>query len=433
MFKDIETTYFWVNVGDTDFSQPHTESAVLALSSTDVPYVASCDAWTGKPFVMKLEGNQWQNVGPQFIYSNQARFLSLVINPADNQPYLAFVRSTSSSHLAAVMKYDGSSWQYVGTPGFSIGQTINTNLAIDPSGGLYITYVDAIGSGKAIVKKFDGSDWIDVGSGEVSDGGTFWPTIACDQYGVVYLVYSDVDYSNKATVRKFNGSSWDYIGNRGFSPIDGNWKIAISPDNNLPVISNGPKLTMKFNGTSWDVVGGINSFKPSGVDYGFAVNSSGVPYVSFTNYDLLNKLSVIKFDGSDWVFVGNPGITSDSVGSTSIAINSLNIPVVAYQDSLDSVKIVVKKYDSIYTGIENKQAMEFLTLMPNPVSDFIQVRLTRTGWKEISIYNIQSVIVKSEQTLSDEYRLNVAEIGSGIYVVRVRMKDSIFFGRFVKI
>jgi len=45
-------------------------------------------------------------------------------------------------YKASVMKFDGSLWVQVGTPGFSAGQADFTSLAFNSSGTPYVAYQD---------------------------------------------------------------------------------------------------------------------------------------------------------------------------------------------------------------------------------------------------------------------------------------------------
>ena len=68
------------------------------------------------------------------------------------------------------MKYNGSSWIMVGSPGFSAGEVFFTTIAINTSGTPYVAYQDVGNSNKATVMKFNGSSWVNVGSPGFSAG-----------------------------------------------------------------------------------------------------------------------------------------------------------------------------------------------------------------------------------------------------------------------
>ena len=55
-------------------------------------------------------------------------------------------------------------WKYVGNAGFSAGGADYTSLAFNPSGDLYITYEDIENQRKISVMKFNGTNWIYIGT-----------------------------------------------------------------------------------------------------------------------------------------------------------------------------------------------------------------------------------------------------------------------------
>jgi hypothetical protein len=62
------------------------------------------------------------------------------------------------------MKYNGSSWEVVGSPGFSDGEARYTSLAIDNDGTPYVAYSDQNQNRRATVMKWNGSRWVVVGN-----------------------------------------------------------------------------------------------------------------------------------------------------------------------------------------------------------------------------------------------------------------------------
>jgi hypothetical protein len=61
------------------------------------------------------------------------------------------------------MKLDGNNWVNVGNPGFSAGFASNTSIAFSPIGEPYVAFRDDAQEGKAMVVKYNGSYWVTVG------------------------------------------------------------------------------------------------------------------------------------------------------------------------------------------------------------------------------------------------------------------------------
>ena len=122
---------------------------------------------------------------------------------------VAFTLISSTSALAA------SSWQSVGTAGFSAGLADFTSLAVY-NGTPYVAYVDGANGGKATVMKFDGTNWVTVGTAGFSAGQASYTSLAVYN-GTPYVAYADIANGVAATVMKFDGTNWVTVGAAGFS------------------------------------------------------------------------------------------------------------------------------------------------------------------------------------------------------------------------
>src|SRR5690606_30623673 len=89
-------------------------------------------------------------------------------------PHISY-RDFGNSEKATVMKFDGTNWVDVGTPGFSTGKAWNTSLAFSSNNEAYVAFYDNID--KSTVKKFDGTNWVNVGT----------PNYSGDGYGQDYI------------------------------------------------------------------------------------------------------------------------------------------------------------------------------------------------------------------------------------------------------
>jgi hypothetical protein len=109
--------------------------------------------------------------------------------------YLSYSDGTQSDK-ASVRVFNGSTWNYAGTPGFSTGNVVHTELAVDPdTRNIFVAYHDYGNSGRISVKHFDGSDWITVGQEGFTPpmAYTFTPSVAA-RNGKVYIAFvSDTD------------------------------------------------------------------------------------------------------------------------------------------------------------------------------------------------------------------------------------------------
>jgi hypothetical protein len=122
-----------------------------------------------------------------------------------NTPYVLYQDSLNGSKVT-VMKYDGSAWVPVGSAGFSTGIARPgwRSLAIDAAGAPYVVYADGSNSNKATVMKFNGSAWVNLGSPGFSAGAIQGPSIALNGGGIPYVVFSDSTHAQKVTVMEFS-------------------------------------------------------------------------------------------------------------------------------------------------------------------------------------------------------------------------------------
>ena len=155
--------------------------------------------------VQRVFAAEWGNVGEEgFSAGGNTAYLSLVFNPSTNEPYVAY-EDGGNSNKATVMKYSGSSWQTVGSEGFSAGDAFTLSLAFNPSTNEpYVAFEDKGNSWKATVMKYSGGSWQSVGGAGFSDGAGYYTSLAFNPLtNEPYVAYEDGGNSNKATVKKF--------------------------------------------------------------------------------------------------------------------------------------------------------------------------------------------------------------------------------------
>ena len=91
---------------------------------------------------MKFDGSQWVTVGSPGFIADKGINLSLAVNPMTGQPYVAYTPNADVYKLT-VMKFDGSQWVTVGSAGFSPNETGSVNLSFDlTTGQPYVAYAN---------------------------------------------------------------------------------------------------------------------------------------------------------------------------------------------------------------------------------------------------------------------------------------------------
>jgi len=322
---------------------------------------------------MFLVQSTWDVVGsPGFSYKlSSSPFLAVDRN---DTPYMIY-RATYQGQVA-VQKYDGATWVYVGPEfnfqtgwGISTGSAYETSMAFDSTDTPYMVYRDELDSNKLVVKQYDGQSWVALGSGgftAASPNYTYiYPAIAIDSTDTPYVVYSDAANAQKATAMKFIGDSWVTVGSAGFSAGE----------------------TM-YNDITFD--------------------SSDTPYVVYRDSGNSNQATVMKFNGSAWVNVGSTGFSADWARSTTIDMDSNDVAYVAYEGrSGISYRSTVMRYngdDWVVVGSprfpSTDTANTFLAIDSNDIP-YVAFAEKYPGGVEVMTYNGRSWEVVGTAKVSD--------------------------------
>lgn len=98
--------------------------------------------------MFKLQNNSWVAVGPVgFRTSDNLPGYTSVTGAVDihGTAYIAFQNISASQRLNRVMKFNGTSWEELGSAGNSEGEDEKYTLAIDPTGKLFFAYANNSG------------------------------------------------------------------------------------------------------------------------------------------------------------------------------------------------------------------------------------------------------------------------------------------------
>ncbi len=346
------TAQTWQLVGTQGFTPPVTQYSLttLTIDQNGAPYVAFADASnSGKLSVMKFDGSSWGYVGNANFSAGQAYDISIAIDN-NNLPWVAF-GDTGTTSNATVMKFNGTTWVTVGTPGFSNGVVNNCTIKFDGSYTPYVAYVDNYYSGKAVVKKFNGSSWVNIGTPGFTAGGTGQMTMALNRNGVPYVGYQDQQNGFAESVMMYNGSNWVHVGAATFSNGTCQFThITFDTSGLTPYVcynegygTFAPNVQM-FNGSSWQYVGGQNFNTDQDYQNNIAIDGNNTPYVIFPDWVYSGKAAVMKYNGASWVQVGNIAFSSGEIWYPNIATDAWNNVYVEFYDDGNSDKISVMKF-----------------------------------------------------------------------------------------
>ncbi len=170
-------------------------------------------------------------------------------------------RDDANGQKTTVMRWNGSAWSVVGTPGISAGGTDSQSLALDAAGHPVVAFRDDANGGKTTVMRWNGSAWATVGAAGISAGAAYYQSLALDAAGNPVVAFRDDANGQKTTVMRWNGSAWSVVGTPGISAGGADFQSLALDASGDPVVAyrdviNGGRTTVqRWNGSNWVVVG----------------------------------------------------------------------------------------------------------------------------------------------------------------------------------
>lgn len=384
----------WEYVGDTIVSEGIGSCTTLAFDNFGSPFIAYMD-WSHKYriTVMKFDGTNWVTLGKAGMTPGAASYASLAFD-SNQTPYVAFrdqgdtvYNSWPNGYRASVMKFNGTSWVYVGTPGFSSNATLGgaayISLALDKNDMPYVGFTDFSNDFAAAVMKFNGTNWVQVGSA-ISDGQASNTHLVIDKNNTPYIAFWDRANAGKATVKKFEGSNWVNVGSEGLTNGAAEYTyLTFDKNNNL--------------------------------------------YLAYEDYANSEKASVMKFDGTNWLPVGNLGFSEGRAYYTTIAIDNNGNIYAGYKDCPVGKATVMKFQSPVVIKEDTSNEFSF-EVYPNPSSNNVNFFYTGTSESDLTIKvkNVlgQKVLEKkyhSQKEIKETFDLN--SHGRGLYFIELLSGD----------
>lgn len=286
----------------------HSASYPSILVSGDSIYIAYQDhSNDSKNSVILYDGSNWSYVDTAGFGSGESRFQDLIMH--NGELYLAFEESIGSWNFqgVSVMKYDGNGWSYVGpqffTSNFSNQESLQPEIKFY-NNELYIVYTNAASSNsfnEVEILKYNGNSWQRVGTNSFPKGGPAGEEQSIDFLnGEIYVTYLDAN-SYKVSVQKFDGTNWSYVGNPGFSATVANNPQLLAYNNSIYVAygdlnqGNGELVVQYFDGTDWQYLGTNPSISADRVPlHKIRAASDGI-YVIYADGNGLSPISAMEY------------------------------------------------------------------------------------------------------------------------------------------
>lgn len=317
----------WQTVGTEGFSA--SGSGVcnwqrLLIDRYNTPYLSFNDegfgTTSGQGTVMKFNGTSWVSVGTPGFTQNFAHHSDFAFGGGDTLYYSYADGSSTAMSMAAVMMYNGTTWSSIGSS-LTTGECQYSSLAVAANGTVYLGMIDnGVTNGAMVVKKYSGGVWTDLGTMPVSTAsGAAYADLALDKFDTVYVTYQDKSEApGKVRVKKYNGSTWVNVGD--------------------PMLA----LTGPGAGPAMDIY--------------LAFDISNNPYVSYSHtFQGPPRISVQKFNGTTWELVGPAQFSSGQFETSLFSSMALpkDAPYISYQHGGLGMKASVKKYNNTTSAWEN--------------------------------------------------------------------------------
>ncbi len=349
----------WVIIGTEAFTKGGLDSSI-GLDSKGNPYVVYSNYSSGFDALEKWNGSNWE-----IIVKESDDYVIWMGMDSNDKIYSAIIE-TNNDWKATVKTWNGNSWDIVGAAGFTEEEVTDITIGFNSSGVPYVAYAieyykDGDWYQKVMSKKWNGTSWETLGNTEFFTDGYHRLCMSIDKSETPYISYSYSIYINdfKVNIRKFNGSTWALIGETGISErycynspslaldSSGNpfiFYLEIEPDN----VKKMKVIIKKFNGSTWETIGDTKSFSISTRgSLGLDIDSSGNPFIAFSDFDNNNKITVKRWNGNTWETISEEGLSNDPIsGSTFLSINSSGMPYIAYAEKENNdYKVNVKKFN----------------------------------------------------------------------------------------
>lgn len=284
---------------------PGDEYQVTADSLDGVVYAVAVLQTDSSRFGRYVDG-AWELLPSPGIPSNNS--VDELIMVSQTEAYLAYRfydnEGSSREYNLRVKKYNGTSWEQLGTPADITETSYNDNsstMVIDSTGKLYVEYMDRA-AGKITVKTYDSSTdtWVEVGN--FSNGPSTNIDIALDSNDMLYLASYG---GSKIQLFRYT-NDWEYLDevSAQFHGESREFDMEIdSQDQPVLAYRDGSTRVSTYTGTSWVDFTGADSISSTG-DYALDLDPSDVPYV--TTYP--NQVTTQRYTPQGWERVNTDSI-----------------------------------------------------------------------------------------------------------------------------
>lgn len=213
--------------------------------------------------------------------------------------------------------------------------------------GVYITYT-LRANNLVKVMRYANDEWTAIG--EINKNGSV-PKIAIDAQNDIYIAFNDADENNFYYLNRYKNGKWETLGN--YVTSDGGiWARLTLDKDGVPYVSwvdfqmNNRIYVSKLVGETWVQVGDNPVSKENNITNNYqdlAVDANGNIYLAYC-VDGTENLAVYRYNGDEWEMLGDD-IANGPVKGIDVVVDSKQNFYVAYADANCDGNVSVIKYD----------------------------------------------------------------------------------------
>jgi hypothetical protein len=253
----------WTSLGApvpvNDLPKLRASNISLSIAEDGTPYMAANQtSMSSRVSVTKYNGSAWEYVGSPSIAGEET--FSASMDVYQGTPYVAYCIPDSSAYgsYVTMKKYSGSQWETVGNKQISVVAdkpyvtSAAVSMKISDNGTPYVAYAEpgtqTDSKKQLMVKKLSYGSWVTVGSGYLTAGEASYISLYVEGE-TSYVAYKDGSAASTAgvTVKKFDNqnNSWIPLGNTAITDSSNAKGISLFVENGIPYVSYSTSSNVK--------------------------------------------------------------------------------------------------------------------------------------------------------------------------------------------
>ncbi len=366
--------------------------------------------------IFKWDGTSWVNIGISVDYA------IICMQVYNSELYVAgWFTTFNGSSVNRIVKYDGLTWQPVGTGVLVNGGDVGGVEKMTVYNGELILLGGFIQAGSLLANKiarWDGSNFNLLGNG--FPGAQVASTPSMLVYNSDLYVFSQLDTAG--TIPVSNAAKWDGANWSGVGAGLNQWPIASTVhDSSIYVgvnTSDTTSMVKKWTGSNWVNVG-TSSFDFSWNLVADLKSYNGCLYATgyFDTIGAVAAKNIARFDGVNWNAVDN-GV--DGMGQFFVEYDSALYMtgdfITAGTLTMNNVVVLDSPPTCIPLSIDEDLKLNSFVVFPNPTNGLLQIKTEREiiSLEVLDVFGRRIFYSENNQT-----EINISDFENGIYFVRL--------------